>query len=59
MEQRTDTAEPAEPDTGNIPESHIDQDELEKPGVVDQMYGGWLDRLFEKDIDQKRASADE
>lgn len=58
MDNRTDVANAKEPGCEEIPQSHIDQDQLEQPGVVKQMYDGWLGALFEKDIEEKRSGAE-
>lgn len=59
MNNRTDGDKMETLGRDGIPQSNIDQDELEQPGVVGQMYNGWLGQLFEKDIEEKRSSADE
>lgn len=58
MDNRTDEEKMAKCDGDGIPQSRIDQDQLEQPGVVGQMYNGWLGQLFAKEIDEKRASAE-
>ncbi len=59
MDIRTDRDKMEELGRDGIPQSRIDQDQIEQPGVVGQMYDGWLDRLFEKEIEEKRASTGE
>lgn len=59
MDNRTDGDKMEELGRDGIPQSRIDQDQIEQPGVVSQMYDGWLDRLFEKDIEEKRASTEQ